>query len=93
MSNNNWEGIYLDETEMHEHIVLISGMIHKKVTPMFDAISSLFGTGYECDVCGCPHEERDEGVCHGCGVDITPQYKANKASIDIVKYNLGKEWE
>tara|TARA_R110000824_G_scaffold77952_2_gene196939 strand:+ start:8970 stop:9593 length:624 start_codon:yes stop_codon:yes gene_type:complete len=94
LSDNNWEGIFLDETEMHEHIVLISGMIHKKITPMFDAISSLFGTGHECDVCGCPYEERDAGVCHGCGIDIPPsKNKANNALADIVEYNLGKEWE
>ena len=96
LSDKNWQGIFLDKNELHEHVILVSGMMHKKVTPMFDAISTLFGCGNECDVCGCPREEGDTIMCHGCGKDnfvVNTSHNDISIEINLEEFKLGEEWE
>ena len=91
MLEKNWECVFLNKSELHNHIEILTGIIFKKMTPLYDPISLLFGNGTECHLCGCPY---DTGECHGCG-ELDPLLESIPSMDDIIdaKYNLGKEWE
>ena len=93
MIGKNWEGVYLNQSELHNHISLLRGMKFKKISAMYDPISSLFSTSFECHVCGCPCEEVITKPCHGCGEEDPLLNTGLSIDEESLNWSLGKEWE
>jgi len=93
MIDKNWEGVYLNQDELHNHISILSNMVFKKISAMYDPVSTLFSTSHECHVCGCPCEEVITKSCHGCGEEDPLLNTVPSMDEEPINWNLGKEWE